>query len=162
MFSDSWKLPVLEAPSPKKHRTMLSFFANLQARPAPVPTGSLAPTIPVPPRAPLPTARRRQSLRRRPEDRCDGPLLGCARLIQIRPRRHLAHLPGCGLQHVRSPISVDLAPQGSVHQLWIPDVLTHVLDRVLLLHRVPANADAADLLKAECVCRHLDTFPGFH
>ena len=50
MLSDSWNVPSFDAPSPKKHRTTASFFCMRQARPAPVPTGMLPPTMPVAPR----------------------------------------------------------------------------------------------------------------
>ena len=56
MFSDSWKLPVLEAPSPKKQSTTRSVPCSFCASAAPTATGMLPPTMPVAPRLPCSTS----------------------------------------------------------------------------------------------------------
>jgi len=52
MFIASWKVPRLEAPSPKKQMATASVFLYLQANAAPTEIGCPAPTIPLAPRMP--------------------------------------------------------------------------------------------------------------
>ncbi len=56
MFSASWKLPVLDAPSPKKQSTTRSVPWSFCASAAPTATGMLPPTMPVAPRLPCATS----------------------------------------------------------------------------------------------------------
>src|SRR5690625_8005225 len=52
MFNDSWNVPSLDAPSPKKHSVTLSSPCSFEPSPAPVATGRPEPTIEVSPSEP--------------------------------------------------------------------------------------------------------------
>ena len=56
MLMDSWKVPWLEALSPKKHSVTSSVPLILEAMPEPVAMGMPAPTMPLAPRMPRDTS----------------------------------------------------------------------------------------------------------
>ncbi len=53
MFTDSWKVPMFEAPSPKKLTATLSWPLYLFEKPAPTAIGIPAPTTPLAPIMPI-------------------------------------------------------------------------------------------------------------